>query len=151
MPTVRRPEVGLLILRLSMGIIFFLHGWMKLAGGQESFVREMLAMVGWTIPNALLWLLALAELLGGLALILGLYSRWAAVVLAVEMIVVVALFHVRQGFFIVAIPNVPLAFGFEFHLALVGGLACIALAGSGRWALEDVLLRRSIERAGGID
>lgn len=150
MSTVKRPEVGLLILRLSMGVIFFLHGWMKLAGGQESFVREMLAMVGWTMPNAVLWLLALAELLGGLALILGLFSRWAAVVLAVEMIVAVALFHLRQGFFIVAIPNVPLAFGFEFHVALVGGLACVALAGSGRWALEGVLFKRSVEVAGGV-
>ncbi len=143
---VKRPEVGLLILRLSMGIIFFLHGWMKLAGGQELFVREMLAMVGWQMPNALLWLVALAELLGGLALILGLFSRWAAVALAVEMIVVLALFHFRQGFFIVAIPNVPLAFGFEFHVALVGGLICVALSGSGRWALEAKLSRRSLER-----
>lgn len=145
----RRPDLGLFILRLSMGVIFFLHGWMKLSGGQESFVNEMLAMVGWAFPDPLLWLLALVELIGGLALILGVFARPVSVVLAVEMIAVVVLFHAGQGFFIVAVPNVPLAYGFEFHVALVGGLVCVALAGSGVWALEDKMLQRKKERVMG--
>jgi uncharacterized membrane protein YphA (DoxX/SURF4 family) len=53
------------------------------------------------------------------------------------MISVAVLFHVQQGFFIVAVPNAPLAYGFEYHIALVGGLLCIALAGPGLLALED--------------
>ncbi len=138
----RKPETGLLVLRVAMGIIFLLHGWMKLFGGQESFVREMLAMVGWDIPNVLLMLLAIVEALGGLALMLGLFARLAAVVLALEMVVAVALFHLGQGFFIVAIPNVPLAYGFEYHVALVGGLVCIALGGSGVGALQEKILSR---------
>lgn len=146
----RRPEIGIFVLRLAMGVIFFLHGWMKLFGGQESFVREMLAMVGWDIPNALLLVLAVVEILGGLALILGLFARVAALVLAIEMVVAVLLFHLGQGFFIVAIPNVPLAFGFEYHVALVGGLTCIAVSGSGMAALQDkVLARRTSASAPG--
>lgn len=132
---------GLFVLRLALGMIFFFHGWLKLFGGEASFVREMLAMVGWTIPDAVLWFVALVELLGALALLLGIFARPAAVLLAIEMVVAIALFHVRQGFFIVAIPNVPLAYGFEYHVALIGGLICIALTGSGAWALEGKVLR----------
>lgn len=143
----KKPEAGPLVLRLSIGAIFFLHGWMKLVGGQESFVREMLRMVGWSIPDALLWLVTFLELLGGLALLLGLLTRPAAILLAVEMIVAVVLFHARQGFFIVAIPNVPLAYGFEYHLVLVGGLVCLAFAGPGMWSAEEYMKTRAASRA----
>ena len=136
-----RTELGLFILRLGVGVIFFMHGWMKLFAGRESFVREMLAMVGWSMPEPVWWLLTLVELLGGLMLVLGVFARYAALALTVEMIVAVLLFHLRQGFFIVAIPNVPLAYGFEYHLALVAGLLCVFLGGSGTWALEDKLRR----------
>lgn len=127
----RKPGAGLLALRLALGLIFFLHGWEKLFGGGLSFVSQMLEMVGWAFPAWLLLGVALVELVGGLALILGYGSRLAALVLAVEMVVVVVLFHARQGFFIDTVPSAPLAYGFEFHVALVGGLICIALAGPG--------------------
>lgn len=129
--TWERRGLGLLVLRIALGLIFFLHGWMKLVAGEESFLREMLAMVGWSAPGVLVWTIAALELLCGAALILGALTRVAALALAVEMVVAVSLFHVRQGFFIVAVPNVPLAYGFEYHLALVGGLLCLALAGPG--------------------
>jgi len=132
-----RSETGLLVLRVSLGLIFFLHGWMNIVGGRESFIREMLTMVGWTLPNIVLWLIAIVELLGGAALILGVFTQWASLVLVVEMVIVVVLFHARQGFLIVAIPNVPLAYGFEYHVALIGGLICVLLAGPGGATLES--------------
>lgn len=137
----QRPEVGLLVLRVAIGLIFLLHGWMNLFGGQESFIREMLSMVGWSVSDALLWFVTFIESAGGLALVLGVFTRAAALVLSVEMVVAVVLFHARQGFFIVAIPNVPLAYGFEYHVALVGGLVCLTLGGPGMWALEARVLK----------
>jgi len=135
MKALDRPGVGLFLLRIAMGSIFLLHGWMKLFGGREVFVRELLHMVGWSIPDPLIWIVTLLEIICGLALILGVQARWAALALAVEMIVVVVLFHARQGFFIVAVPNVPLAYGFEYHVALIGGLLCTAFAGPGALSL----------------
>lgn len=132
----RQQGLGMFVLRLSLGLIFVLHGWMNVIGGQGSFVREMLAMAGWSAPDLLVWLITGLELLGGLALMLGMFTREVALILAVEMVVAVALFHIRQGFFIVAVPNVPLAYGFEYHLALLGGLACLALGGPGTFALQ---------------
>jgi putative oxidoreductase len=134
MDTSERQRIGLLILRLALGLIFVLHGWMNVVGGQESFLREMLAMVGWSPPDILIWSITGLELLGGLALMAGVFTREAAFLLAVEMVVAVVLFHLRQGFFIVAVPNAPLAYGFEYHLALIGGLVCLVLAGPGGFA-----------------
>ncbi len=129
-------RIGLFLLRVSLGSIFLLHGLTNVLGGQ-SFIREMLAMVGWSPPSALVWLIALLELFGGLALVLGIFTRWAALLLSGEMVVAVVLFHLRQGFFIIAVPNAPLAFGFEYHVALVGGLLCLVLGGPGVLAVEN--------------
>ncbi|MFQ6046908.1 MAG: DoxX family protein [Gemmatimonadales bacterium] len=139
MGTYHRADLGLLILRVAIGSIFVLHGWMNSVAGQESFVREMLQMAGWSMPGVFFWFVTVFELAAGFLLLLGTWVQWAALLLGVEMVVAVALFHLRQGFFIVAIPNVPLAYGFEYHVALVGGLACIALAGPGKWALDHRL------------
>jgi putative oxidoreductase len=132
-----RPRLGLLVLRISLGLVFLLHGLMKFFGGEISFIREMLLMAGWSVPGPLLWVAAIIEVISGTALLLGVLTRQAAWLLAFEMIVAVALFHLRQGFFIVAVPNVPLAYGFEYHLTLIGGLICVALSGPGAGALSD--------------
>jgi len=128
--------LGLLILRIGVGLVFFLHGWQKLFGHEISFFQGMLSMAGWSVPGWLLWLVAIVELLGGLALIGGLFTRAVGLVLALEMLVAVILFHARQGFFIVAVPNVPLAYGFEYHVILIASLLCLGLGGPGRWAVE---------------
>jgi putative oxidoreductase len=138
MDKARQQRIGLLSLRLALGLIFVLHAWMNVLGGQESFLREMLAMAGLSAPDLVVWMITALELLGGLALMLGMFTRVAALVLAVEMVVAVLLFHIRQGFLIIiAIPNVPLAYGFEYHIALIGGLVCLALAGPGEFALQN--------------
>lgn len=141
-----KPEVGSFVLRVGLGVIFFLHGWMNITG-QESFVREMFVMIGWSVPDLVLWLVTILELLGGLALILGVLARVAALLLATEMVVAVLAFHVGQGFFIVAIPNVPLAYGFEYHIALVAGLVCLVLTGPGIWSLGPMIKRAVSRRA----
>lgn len=138
-----RPQIGLLVLRLAMGVVFFLHGWTKLFGEGISFVQEMLTMAGASLPGSVLWAVALLELVAGLALLLGIFTRYAASLLAIEMLIAVLLFHVREGFFIVAVPNVPLAYGFEFHLTLIAALACLTLSGPGGASMEETLRRRT--------
>ncbi len=137
----RDEALGLLILRVGAGLVFFLHGWQKLFGHDISFVKEMLTMAGWSLPDALLWCVAVVELIGGLALLSGFLARTAGLLLAFEMLVAVILFHARQGFFIVAVPNVPLAFGFEYHVILIASLLCVGLGGPGRWAADEPIGR----------
>jgi putative oxidoreductase len=142
MAKMSRSDTGMLVLRVALGLIFLLHGWMNVIEGRESFLREMLNMAGWSSPDAVIWFVTGVELLAGLALVLGLVTQWAALILVVEMAVAVALFHLRQGFFIVAVPNVPLAYGFEYHVALIAGLVCVWLTGPGGWALDATIAAR---------
>ncbi len=131
-----KPELGLLLLRVALGLVFFVHGWMKLVSEQISFTRELLLIVGWQLPDWLLWTVAVVEIVAGLALITGLFARPAALVMALEMLAVAVMFHAKQGFFIVAVPNAPLAYGFEYHVALIGGLLCLVFCGPGAWVLR---------------
>ena len=138
-----REQWGLLVLRVAVGFIFFAHGWTNLLGGREAFLHAMLAMAGWDAPNLLVWALTALEFLGGLALLLGILTRPFAFLLGAEMVGAMALFYIREGFLIVAVPNVPLAYAFEYPLALVGALICLALSGPGRYALENRLAART--------
>ena len=132
----RNAGTGLLVLRVGIGAVFFAHGWTKLFGLQISFVQGMLAMVGWEMPEQLLWTVAVLELAGGVALIVGYLVRPFALLLSLEMVVAVMLFHLHEGFFIASVPNAPLAYGFEYHVALVSGLVCLGLAGPGLWSID---------------
>jgi putative oxidoreductase len=126
-----RVGLGLLFLRLGLGAVFVAHGWVKLFGEGVSFVQDMLAIVGVTLPDFVLFAVALFELLAGLALIAGLFTKPLAAVLCLEMLIAVVIFHAGQGFFIVSLPSAPLAYGFEFHVVLISGLLCLAFAGPG--------------------
>jgi len=143
MESTTRGQWGLLVLRVAVGLIFFSHGWMNLLGGREAFLHAMFAMAGWDAPNVLVWALTALEFLGGLALLLGFFTRPFALLLSAEMFGAMALFYIREGLVIVAVPNVPLAYAFEYPLALLGALVCLALAGPGRYALDDRLATRT--------
>ena len=91
---------GWFVLRLGIGITFlFLHGGPKLLGGPETWVKLGGAMGSLGISFApVFWgfCAALAEALGGLLLILGLFVRPAAVFMLITMFVAVV-FHAQNG------------------------------------------------------
>ncbi len=95
-------DLGLLAGRIGLGILFILHGWPKLAGGQSAWERygHAIAAVGVTfLPK--IWGLAagLAEFGGGILLILGLLFRPACLMIGFEMFVAfVWLFKSGRGF-----------------------------------------------------
>jgi putative oxidoreductase len=134
-----RGALGLLFLRLGIGTVFAAHGWSKLFGDGVSFVQEMLAIASISLPDLTLYAVAVLEFVAGLALITGAFTRPFAAILCIEMLSAAVLFHAGQGFFIVSLPNAPLAYGFEYHVALISGLLCLSLAGPGTGALGKLL------------
>jgi putative oxidoreductase len=76
----------------------------------------------------------LVEFVGGLALLLGLFTRWAAIPLAIDMLVAMLTVHLKAGFFL---PN-----GYKFVLTLLAANVALALLGSGEASLERIFRQR---------
>jgi len=113
---------GLTLLRLVVGVIFVMHGWQKLSWGFHN-VAGFLGSVGIPLPTPAAVLLTLVEFLGGVALILGVLSRYFAALLSIDMLVAIMAVHIKNGFFA---PK-----GFEFPLLLLASNLNLMLSGAG--------------------
>jgi putative oxidoreductase len=122
--------VGLLVLRIALGIIFISHGYPKLAhlrGGtqmQGFFVEHGL-------PGYFLYVAGVIETFGGGMLLLGLFMRGAALLLAIEMSVAIWKVHSLHGYLAVH--------DYEFPLALATACFALATVGAGLISLDQFL------------
>lgn len=134
--TVSAPGYDTLPLRLAAGIIFAAHGAQKLFGWFGGHGLEGTA--GWMAsiglePGMLMAALAGgAEFFGGLALILGVLLRPAAVVLALTMLVAIVAVHIDNGLFMAN--N-----GYEFGLALLAISVSLAIRGAGSVSVDQAI------------
>lgn len=121
---------GLLILRLSTGGLLLFHGVAKLLGGL-TFLQGMLAAKG--LPGFLAYGAVVGEVIAPLALILGLFTRGAAAVVAFNMLVAIAMAHL--GTLCSVDPNTG---GWAVELPMLYLLPALALVftGGGRFAVS---------------
>ncbi len=127
-------RLGVTVLRIVTGIVFCMHGYQKLftygfAGVTGAFTKMGLPMPGVTGP-----FIALLEFFGGLALVVGLLTRLAALGLMFNMLVAMLMVHFAAGFFLPA--------GYEFALTLFAACLAIALAGPGAISMDGALAGR---------
>jgi putative oxidoreductase len=136
-PSERNHDRALLVLRLVIGTIFIMHGYQKVFQMGIGNVTGMFSHMG--IPLAAVFgpLVAVLELVGGLALLFGAFTRVAGALLACDMLGAIIFVHGKGGFFA---PK-----GIEFVLANFGMSLALALAGAGAFSLDAMLARR--ERA----
>jgi len=86
-------ELGKLVLRLTLGLLLILHGIAKLRGGIEG-ITGMVTQAG--LPPAVAYLVYVGEVIAPILIVLGLFTRVAALVVMVNMVVAVSLAHVSQ-------------------------------------------------------
>lgn len=124
----RTDDAGKLVLRLTIGILVLLHGLAKLMNGIGP-IEGMLAARG--LPAVLAWAVYVGEVLAPILLIIGIYTRWAAVLVAVNMLVAIFLVHSQQVF---TIGNGG-GWGIELQGLFLFGAIAVALLGAGRYSV----------------
>lgn len=117
-----RKSAGMFVLRLVTGLIFVLHGAMKLSA--IALIGAFFGQLGVPAALTVAWFIALLEIIGGAALILGVATRLFGALFAIEMVVAIFLTGVSRGFS-----------AHEFELLLAASSLAIALAGSGSWSV----------------
>ena len=90
-------DTGKLILRIALGVLILLHGIAKITGGVAG-IEKMVAGAG--LPTFFAYGVFIGEVLAPVLLILGFYSRIAALVIAFNMVVAIALAHAKDLFLI---------------------------------------------------
>lgn len=122
---------GMVPLRVVVGLIFLMHGGQKLFVFGLSGTSDIMGKLGIPVPSLAAAIVIAAELIGGLAIIGGLYARWAGIALAIEMLVAIPVARLHGGFFA--------PYGFEFELTLLGACLTIAAVGSGGMSLDRLM------------
>jgi|SRR3989338_8931038 len=126
----------LTILRVVLGVIFAYHGYVKLfVKGALPGTAQFFSAIGIPLANYAAVLVAFVEFFGGLALILGVFTRWVSVLLILEMLVALFKVHLKQGFFIT-----PKAYGYEFLLLILAALVVVLANGAGKLSLGKLSL-----------
>jgi putative oxidoreductase len=121
----RLQPLGLLVLRLVLGAIMVGHGYSKVFGGLHKHV-EFVASLG--MPGWLAYLSTAAEFIGGVLLILGLFTRVAAIAVCIDMVVAILKVHLHNG---LLGQN-----GYQFPLALAAIAFALVFSGAGPISLD---------------
>ena len=128
-------DAGLLILRVAIGLIFLVHGWNKLTGMGIEGVTGMLSSLGFPLAGFFAIVLLTVEIVGGTALILGLFTHWAAKLTAIVALVALVLVHLGKGFAVEG-------GGYEFVLLLLASTVAVMTMGGGKYSLDHQMWRK---------
>lgn len=129
----RQPEIGLALLRLVLGVVFFAHGLQQLAWGDLKPLVDQFN--SWNVPHPMLTapLVATIQVVGGVLLFLGLAARTVAFLLSCVMFGAIWYVHWGRSFFAPA--------GLELPLLLLGGSLAIMFGGPGIPSMDRVNYR----------
>ncbi len=122
-------NLGLLILRVTLGAIFIGHGWAKVNGidGTIGFFSSL------GLPSVVAYAVAYIEFLGGIALVLGLFTRIAAYLIAAVMVGAIVMVKFDKGFI----------GGYAYDLILLAAALAVAWVNSGAYSVSSLLPKKS--------
>ena len=111
------PAFGLLLIRVAAGVIFLTHGWMKV----QNIEQTVMFMGHMGLAPFIVYFISWLEVIGGVALILGVATRIFGIIFGIEMVVAMVFVGLGRGL------------GLEFVLALIS--FGVALTGSGKYSI----------------
>jgi len=139
------PSYGAAILRLAVGAIFIAHGGQKLfglwGGGGLEGTAAGFAKMGIEPAYPLAIAASIVEFGGGLLLVVGALTLFAAIALIVQMLVAIWKVHGANGFFLPA--------GYEYNIALIAALVSLMLTGPGAFSFDRHRADSAAARAAG--
>lgn len=120
---------GATLLRLILGIIYIMHAYLALVINGPAGMIAYNVKAGIPFPELATWYLILAHGLGGVFLVLGLFTRWAALANVPVMLGAFLFVHLKNGFW--AFKN-----GYEYVLVLLVVSVAVAMIGGGALSLR---------------
>jgi putative oxidoreductase len=127
-------EIGALILRVTLGALFLIHGIVKFQGGIEN-------IVGWFesigLPGFMAYGVASVEIIGGIALIIGLATRFISALFALLMIGATLKVKLAVGL----LGNGQMA-GYELDLAFLAIALYLVISGSKLWTVSQLIFHK---------
>lgn len=121
-------DQGKLVLRVILAVLLLFHGVSKLIGG-IGFITGMLEKAG--LPGVFGYLVYVGEVVAPLMILFGIFTRAAAVVVVINMIVALLLVHTSQFFSL----NDTGGWALELQGMYLGGAIIVALLGAGRYSI----------------
>jgi len=120
-------DTGLFLIRLGLGLVFVVHGWGKLddLAGTVGFFNNA------GLPAVVAYLVAVIEFVGGIAMIAGVWTKWAGWLLAIIMAGAILFVKGKMGFI----------GGYEFDLSLLLMALGVAFMGPGELTIHAFLGR----------
>lgn len=128
-------DLSMFILRVIVGCIFVAHGAQKLFGmfggiGLEG-TAKMMEGLGFRYPHVFANIWSGIEFVGGIFLVLGVFTRYSAVLISLVMAVTIWKISSAYGFFLQD-------GGFEYNLLIIGACMPLVFMGGGSWSIWDV-------------
>ena len=129
-------DIGLLLLRIVLGIVFFVHGTQKVFGwfGGSGLEKWGDYLSTFSSPKHLSPLIAIAELLFGITILVGVFTKISSLVAFVFMIFAIFLAHYKNGFFV----NKG---GYEYALVLAVASLVLFFTNAGKYSIDHQLIK----------
>ncbi|ANE03167.1 DoxX family protein [Corynebacterium crudilactis] len=131
-------EIAFLLARIILGVILIAHGWDKFAITGLEGVTGFFDSLGIPAAGIAAPLAALVEIIGGIAIILGAFTRIAAAIVALDMLLATLFAHISSGIFVTN--N-----GWELTGAIGAGALLLIAAGAGAWSVDALLAKRTAQ------
>ncbi len=135
------------ILRVTVGLGFFMHGIAKLSKGPEGFAK-LLEHIGAPAPEFMAWIAIIVEIIGGAGLILGVFVSILSIPLIITMLTAWFTIHYKFGYS--SIKTIGLDEngpkfgppGYEINLLYIAALIVLIVYGAGKFSVDSLIVKK---------